>query len=437
MAREFDAIVFGASGFTGQFIVEEMAISMEMDSLYKRDNLKWAISGRNEKKLRTVLENAAKNTNIEWCKQVPIIEANVDNYESLLNLCKRTRLILTAVGPYRFYGEPLVKACVEAGTNYVDISGEPQFIEGMQLKYNEEAKRKNIHIVSASGWDSVPADMGTTWTKQQFPGDLNHVEIFVSFTSPQNEIEKSAALNFGTWQTAIYGYAFSNELKPIRKQLYKDVLPMPPTKSNYSIKKRSILGYVDEIKGYCLPFMGSDKTVVKRSEIYKYNLNKERPVNCETYFKVGKLSSGIMIIMVASIFALFAKFSFGRYLLEKFPGFFSLGSVSKEGVPRRVLEKKTFTSTIIGYGWNEKLNDPDMQHNSEPKKKIVTQVTGPDPGYIGTAILLVHCGMTILFDKEKLSPPGVITPGACFKNSYLIDRLSKRNVNFEVLERFD
>lgn len=431
MAREFDAIVFGASGFTGQFVVEEMAISMEMDTLYKQNYIKWAVAGRNRDKIAKVLEGAVESTKIEWCKDVPIIEADVEDYDSLLSMCKRTRLVISTVGPYRFFGEPVVKACVEAATDYVDISGEPQFLEGMQLKYYEEAKRKGVYIVGASGWDSVPADVGTTWTKQQFSGDLHSVEIIVSAKSPDG-----AKMNFGTWHSAIYGYAFSSELKPLREKLYTEILHPPASRSKFPTRRRKLMEYIEEVKGYCLPFLGSDRTVVKRSEILKCNTKGERPVYCETYFRVTSMFAGIMVLLVASVFGTFAKFSFGRALLKRFPGFFSFGIVSKRGVPRESLEKCSFSHTIIGYGWDEKLGDISQQHETPPTKKIITRVSGPDPGYIGTSTLLVHSGMTLLFDREKLPEPGVITPGACFRDTYLIDRLSKRNIKFEVLERF-
>lgn len=431
MSREFDIVVFGASGFTGQYVVEETAVSMDMDSLYKRDNLRWAVAGRNKDKIAKVLSEAAKNTKLDWCNQVPIIEADIENYDTILEMCKRTRLVINCVGPYRFFGEPVVKACVEAGTDYVDISGEPQFLEGMQLKYYNEAKQKGVYIVSASGWDSIPADVGTTWTKQQFQGDLNGVEIIVDAKAPDG-----AKMNYGTWHSAIYGYACADELKKLRENLHRDILPPPPTRSNFPLRRRPFMGYIDEIKGYCLPFPGSDRTVVKRSEIHKYNTRKERPVFCEAYFRVGSYLSGLLVVMVASVFGILAKFSPGRYLLKKFPGFFSFGVVSKQGVPRSSLMKCSFSHTIIGYGWDDKLDDVDRQHDTPPTKKIITKVSGPDPGYIATSIFLVHAGMTILFDRQQLPQPGVITPGACFRDTYLIDRLTKRNIKFEILQRF-
>ena len=101
--REFDLIVFGASGFTGQFVVEEVARSWDTDKSFK-----WAISGRSAKKLAQVLQTATEQTGID-VKGVTIVEADISNEDSIKAMTGRTRLVLNTVGPYRFYGEQVVK----------------------------------------------------------------------------------------------------------------------------------------------------------------------------------------------------------------------------------------------------------------------------------------------------------------------------------------
>jgi short subunit dehydrogenase-like uncharacterized protein len=98
------------------------------------------------------------------------IQVDVDLPETLRDMAKQATVILNCVGPYRFYGEEVVKACIEEGTHHVDISGELQFLEGMQLKYHEEAKKKGVYIVGACGFDSIPTDLGTVFLKQKFNG---------------------------------------------------------------------------------------------------------------------------------------------------------------------------------------------------------------------------------------------------------------------------
>ena len=102
--RKFDIIIYGASGFTGQFVVEELATCTTSENLNKEDNFKWAIAGRNIKKLEECLSDVDKNIGIN-VDHIPIIKADSDNYNSILNMCKQTNLVISVIGPYRFYGE--------------------------------------------------------------------------------------------------------------------------------------------------------------------------------------------------------------------------------------------------------------------------------------------------------------------------------------------
>jgi short subunit dehydrogenase-like uncharacterized protein len=91
-------------------------------------------------------------------------------------MAKQTRVIINVVGPYRLYGEAVVKAAVENGTSHVDISGEPAFLEQMQMKYNDRAKETGAWVVGAAGWDSIPCDLGTVFLKEKFDGTLCYEE---------------------------------------------------------------------------------------------------------------------------------------------------------------------------------------------------------------------------------------------------------------------
>lgn len=432
MAREFDAVLFGASGFTGQYAVEELALSMNMDELYKTNNLKWAVAGRSKDKIQMVLDEVEKNTNIPGTKNTPIIEADTSDYDSIVAMCKRTRLVINTVGPYRFYGEVVVKACIEAATHHVCVSGEPQYLEEMQLKYYEAANKVGVYIVGACGFDSIPADLGVSLAKKSAKGDLSNIDVIVSIKG--NKEDKAPLMNVGTWNSALHSFANQSELASLRKELFDKILPYPKTRSKFPPKPIPVMGKIDEVEGVILPFLGSDRSVVKRSEVYKYNKFHERPVDVSTYIAFKTKIQCLAVLCVVSVFGCLAKFSLGRKMLAKYPRFCSFGCVSQDGVPRESLQGKSFTHTIIGYGWDEKYDDPDQQHLDPPKKKIVAKFVSPlDPGYIGTAAMLVHSGMTLLFDRATLPEPGVLSPGACFQNSYLMDRLSKRGIRFEVV----
>ena len=146
--REFDIIIYGASGFTGRLVAEYLQAE------YAGSGLKWAMAGRNAEKLQTV----AGEMNISG--DVAIITANSNDPESLASLAARTKAIITTVGPYQLYGEPLLKACVDAGTDYVDLCGEPAWMKDMIERYDAAAKKSGARIVLSCGFDSIPFDLG-------------------------------------------------------------------------------------------------------------------------------------------------------------------------------------------------------------------------------------------------------------------------------------
>ncbi len=144
-AREFDVIVYGATGYTGRLVAEY---------LKGKSALKWAMAGRSLTKLHEVRDL------IEAPADTPLVVADADDPASLAAMAKRTKVVLTTVGPYQLYGEPLVKVCVEAGTDYTDLCGEPVWMRQMIDKYHDAAKASGARITFSSGFDSIPFDLG-------------------------------------------------------------------------------------------------------------------------------------------------------------------------------------------------------------------------------------------------------------------------------------
>ena len=152
--REFDVIVWGATGFTGSLVVEYIYNN------YKNKNLNWAIAGRSIEKLKKVRLKSADDT-------IPVISANSDDLDSLQSMVKRTKVVCTTVGPYALYGSNLVKACVESKTHYCDLAGEVQWIRKMIDKYHSKAKENKIKIINSCGFDSIPSDMGVFYSQKK------------------------------------------------------------------------------------------------------------------------------------------------------------------------------------------------------------------------------------------------------------------------------
>ena len=156
--REFDLIVWGATGFTGQLVVEYLVQTYGVDG-----DLRWAIAGRNRSKLEAVRRSCLADSP---ARQTPYPVADSDDAGSLAALVAQTRVMCTTVGPYAKYGTPLVAACVEAGTHYCDLTGEVQWMARVIPQYQQAAEASGARIVHTCGFDSVPFDMGN-WYLQQ------------------------------------------------------------------------------------------------------------------------------------------------------------------------------------------------------------------------------------------------------------------------------
>jgi len=155
-AQEFDVVVYGATGFTGKLVAEHL-----MRVYGAEGELRWAMAGRDEAKLKAVrAEIGAPYT-------LPIIVAGSTDANALNALAHRTRAVITTVGPYQRYGEGLLAACANAGTDYLDLCGEPNWMAAMIAKYEKVAKESGARIVFSAGFDSIPFDGGVWFIQRE------------------------------------------------------------------------------------------------------------------------------------------------------------------------------------------------------------------------------------------------------------------------------
>ena len=201
--RMYDIIVFGATGYTGKNVTQFVARSAK-----ELRDIKWAVAGRDESKLRRVLAHIP--TDLQNA-DTGVIVCDVNDELSLLEMAGKGKLVLNCVGPYRFSGEAVVKACLTKYTHHIDVSGEPQFLETIQLRYHEEAEDKGVYIIGACGFDSIPSDVGASLIHNTMGGPVNTIETYLEVGNTSNA--KGAEINFATWQSAVYGVAHSKELK--------------------------------------------------------------------------------------------------------------------------------------------------------------------------------------------------------------------------------
>jgi short subunit dehydrogenase-like uncharacterized protein len=154
--RTFDIVVYGATGFTGRLVAEYLHATYGAGG-----DLNWAMAGRSQSKLAAVRDEMGISGDI------PLIVADAGDPASLKAMAESAKVVLTTVGPYQLYGEPLLSACAEAGTDYVDLCGEPAWMAQMIRKYQARAEQTGARLVFSCGFDSVPFDLGVWFLQRE------------------------------------------------------------------------------------------------------------------------------------------------------------------------------------------------------------------------------------------------------------------------------
>jgi len=154
--RQYDLIVFGATGFVGQLVCQAIRQNQQ------QEGLAWAIAGRSADKLQVLGQDLS-----DTAQPIPHIVADATDEASLHHLCAQTQVVISTVGPYALYGEPLVRVCAKTGTHYCDLTGESPWIRRMIDRYAATAAQSGAYIVHCCGFDSIPSDLGVFFLQQE------------------------------------------------------------------------------------------------------------------------------------------------------------------------------------------------------------------------------------------------------------------------------
>ncbi|XVF60610.1 hypothetical protein PTKIN_Ptkin08bG0061800 [Pterospermum kingtungense] len=250
----YDIIILGASGFTGKYVVREALKFLNTPSSPLKT---LAIAGRSNEKLVKTLQWAVHPNSPP--PDISIITADTTDPPSLLSLCTQTKVLLNCVGPFRILGEPVVAACAASGCDYLDICGEPEFMERMEAKYHEKAVETGSLVVSACGFDSIPAEVGFMFNSQQWvaPAVPNHIDAYVSLES-----DKKIVGNFATYESAVLGVANMDKLQELRRSRPRKprlAIPGPHPPKGTTIEHQEEIG----LRAIKLP--SADAVVVRRT----------------------------------------------------------------------------------------------------------------------------------------------------------------------------
>ncbi|MGQ0586970.1 MAG: saccharopine dehydrogenase family protein [Gammaproteobacteria bacterium] len=386
-ARPYDIVVFGATGFTGELTADYLA-------RHAPTGTRWALAGRNPKKLEAVRDRlCAVNPD---CARLELLAADSGDPDSLKRVAEATRVVITTVGPYILHGEPLVAACAAAGTDYVDLTGEPEFVDLMWLRHHEQARQTGARIVHACGFDSIPHDLGAYFTVQQLPeGVPLKVEGFV---------RAGGTFSAGTYHSAINAFGRARLYMKTRKERQARE-PRPAGRKVGAVK--SGVRYEKELGNWVVPFPTIDPQVVRRSAAA---LDRYGPdFRYGHYVQIKRLASVAGLIGGTGVVFALAQLKPTRdWLLAR--------KSSGEGPSPEVRAKSWFKVRFHGEGGG---------------KRVVTEVSGGDPGYGETSKMLAESALCLAFDSLPRNG-GQTTPAAAMGN-VLIARLKKNGIKFAVL----
>ncbi len=384
--RRFDVVVYGATGFTGRLVAEELARHPELEVG------RWAIAGRSESKLRSV---RAHLTSIHPdCAQLDLIVASSEDRGALEAMADQTRVIATTVGPYAIHGEPLVAACVARHTDYVDLTGEPAWWASMIERYHERAEAAGTILVPCCGFDSIPHDLGALHCASQLPeGPRRTIDGYVRGVG---------RFSGGTMHSGIHAMA----------NMRRDRSQMRGRRTGVRGTKPKGLHFAEPVAHWVLPMPTIDPLVVKRSALLRpdafgHDFDYHHYLQGRSLAQLGALMGSVGVA-----FGL-AQTRPGRALLER------LVPASGEGPDEAARKRGWFRITFVGRGGG---------------RKVVTEVRGGDPGYGETAKMIAEAALTLAHQREELpAKGGVLTPASAM-GQLLIDRLDRRGITFGLVE---
>ncbi|MET0557664.1 MAG: saccharopine dehydrogenase NADP-binding domain-containing protein [Solirubrobacterales bacterium] len=386
--RQYDLALFGATGFTGGLTAEYLARSGP-------EGMRWALVGRNRDKLEAVQARLAQ---LVGAAPAPdLLEADAGDRASLDRVAAATRVVITTVGPYALYGEPLVGACAAAGTDYVDLTGEPEFVDRMWALHHAGAERSGARIVHCCGFDSIPHDLGAYFTVKQLP---EGVPLTVN-----GYVRMGGEFSGGTYHSAINGFARARQTLAAAKERRQSE-PRPTGRQIHDAKPR-VRRAPAELSGWTAPLPTIDGPVVRRSAAALDRYGPE--------FRYGHNLSAKHLATIAGLGAGVGAVG----LLSQLPPTRSLLLKAKapgEGPSEETRAKSWFKVTFVGEGGG---------------KRVVTRVSGGDPGYTETAKMLAESGLCLAFD-EIPETAGQVTTATAMGDA-LLERLQRAGISFEVI----
>ena len=385
--RSLDVVLLGATGFTGALTAEYLAE-------HAPAGLRWALAGRNRRKLEAVRDRLAKID--ESLADLELIEADSADRASLDAMVGRTKLVISTVGPYVEFGEPLVAACAEAGTDYVDLTGEPLFVDRMYVAYHATAVKSGARIVHCCGFDSIPHDLGAYYTVKELAAK--------GPVAVRGAVRAGAMPSGGTFHSAMGIMSKARETREAAKAR-RLVEGRPEGRSSKAVAGKP---HRDKVLGWwLLPLPTIDPTIVARSgaalPAYGPRFTYSHYAGAKKPWNAAGVALGAGAIMVTAQVRPLRNFLMGRIK-------------QGDGPDQARRAKSWFSVDFVGEG---------------DGRTVHTRVRGGDPGYGETSKMLAESALCLAFDDNPKTSGCVTTAQAMGDN--LMARLIAAGIRFETL----
>ncbi|GHA05371.1 saccharopine dehydrogenase [Arenicella chitinivorans] len=402
--RTYDVVVWGATGFTGQWVAKHLF------DRYSKKQLRWAIAGRNEEKLRQVRHFIG-----DAKESVDLLIADSADQASLTAMAEVTKVIISTVGPYSDYGSLLVKVCAMVGTDYVDLAGEVPWMRDMIDEYSEYASKSGARIVHSCGFDSIPSDMGTFYIQQHAQQHFAESLKCVRYTL----IKAKGGMSGGTIASMMNVIKLAVNNRKVRRLLGNPYALNPDLKFNGGDKRdQTGVRFSPDVQRWTAPFLmaGINTRIVRRSNAllgfrygtdFRYSESMATGAGTKGYLAAKSISLGLKAMTLTSVTRL------GRSVLRRF---------------------------LPAQGEGPEVN-PDspgfyvIQFNGETRggESVVMRLKGDsDPGYGSTSKMLAESAVCLAHDSISVDG-GFWTPASAMGDALLTRLQDNAGLSFSVI----
>ncbi|MEU2623684.1 saccharopine dehydrogenase NADP-binding domain-containing protein [Streptomyces sp. NPDC007157] len=380
--RPYDIVLFGATGFVGELTADYLAAHAPL-------GLRWAVAARDERKLEALRERLPAGT------EVGLLRADVAEPGTIRALAEQARVVATTVGPYGRYGEDLVAACADTGADYLDLCGEPEFVDLTYVRHDARARETGARLVHACGFDSVPHDLGAYFTVRQLPeGVPLTVDGFVT---------ADATFSGGTFASVLDQFARPRQMIAAARDRARYE---PRLMNRRATAPAGPPRFAKEIGAWALPLPTIDAQIVRRSA---KALDRYGPdFRYRHYAAVRHLPVALGGVAAVGAVAAAAQLPPARrWLSDRLrPG---------EGPSAEKRARSWFTVRFVGEGGG---------------RRVFTEVSGGDPGYGETAKMFAEAALSLAFDDLPATAGQVTTAQAM--GDALTERLRAAGIGFRV-----